>query len=45
MANRVWHLHFGRGLSDTPNDFGRMGSEPTHPQLLDWLACDLREHK
>ncbi len=45
MANRVWHFHFGRGLSDTPNDFGRMGSEPTHPQLLDWLACDLREHK
>ena len=45
MANRVWHFHFGRGLCDTPNDFGRMGSEPTHPQLLDWLACDLREHK
>ncbi len=42
MANRIWHFHFGRGLCDTPNDFGRMGSAPTHPELLDWLACELR---
>ncbi|MBW3539621.1 MAG: DUF1553 domain-containing protein [Planctomycetes bacterium] len=43
MANRLWHYHFGRGLVDTPNDFGRMGSKPTHPELLDWLACELRD--
>ena len=44
IANRVWHYHFGRGLVDTPNDFGRMGSQPTHPELLDWLAVELRDN-
>lgn len=42
IANRLWHYHFGRGLVDTPNDFGRMGSSPTHPQLLDYLALQLQ---
>ncbi|HVK07896.1 MAG TPA: DUF1549 domain-containing protein, partial [Gemmataceae bacterium] len=42
-ANRVWLYHFGRGIVDTPNDFGRMGQLPTHPELLDWLAAELRD--
>ncbi len=41
IVNRLWHYHFGRGIVDTPNDFGRNGSLPTHPQLLDWLATEL----
>ena len=41
LANRVWHYHFGRGIVDTPSDFGYMGSRPTHPELLDWLARQL----
>ena len=44
IANRLWHYHFGRGICDSPNDFGRMGGLPSHPELLDWLACELREH-
>lgn len=43
IANRVWHYHFGKGICDTPNDFGRMGGEPSHPELLDWLACEFRD--
>lgn len=42
IANRVWLWHFGRGIVDSPNDFGRMGMEPTHPELLDYLAATLR---
>lgn len=44
LANRVWHYHFGTGIVDTPSDFGFLGSKPTHPELLDYLAARLVEN-
>ncbi|HUP77558.1 MAG TPA: DUF1553 domain-containing protein, partial [Pirellula sp.] len=41
LANRVWQHHFGNGIVDTPSDFGFLGSKPTHPELLDFLAVRL----
>lgn len=44
MVNRLWQHHFGRGIVASPNDFGKLGRAPTHPELLDWLAAEFMEN-
>lgn len=43
LANRIWMHHFGRAIVGTPGEFGKLGSTPTHPELLDWLAAEFMQ--
>ncbi len=43
LANQVWMRHFGKGLVNSPGDFGQLGERPSHPELLDWLAAEFME--
>jgi hypothetical protein len=44
IANRLWQWHFGQGIVRTPSNFGKLGTPPTHPELLDYLANQLVDH-
>lgn len=44
IVNRVWQQHFGRGIVNTPSNFGQLGEKPSHPQLLDYLAAEFVEN-
>lgn len=44
LVNRAWLHHFGRGIVETPGNFGELGAEPTHPRLLDWLASEFMDN-
>lgn len=43
-VNRIWQHHFGTGIVATPENFGKLGAQPTHPKLLDWLAVDFMQN-